>query len=168
MVTPRTKRNAAFTLIELIIVIIIVGILAAIATSRSPGTKINLNSVAQQLASDIRYTQSLAMSRAQSYQLILSATSYQIKTSAGATVNNVVTGQATTQLPTAPQFFAVTIAVPPTNLPNNIISFDSSGTPYTDATTTNTLNSAAVITLTSGSSTSTITIQPQTGRVTIP
>ncbi len=162
------KRNTAFTLIELIIVFAIAAILAAVVVARAPGTKPNLNSVAQQLASDIRYTQSLAMSRAQSYQLILSATSYQIQTSSGTVVTNETTGQNTMPMPTQPNYYAVTITLPPTNLPNNIISFDSSGTPYTDAATTVTLNSAAVITLTSGTNTSTVTIQPQTGRVSVP
>jgi len=164
----RWKRNTAFTLIELIIVFAIVAILAAIVVAKAPGTKPNLNSVAQQLASDIRYTQSLAMSRAQSYQLILSSTSYQIQTSTGTVVPNETTGQTNFPMPTQPSYYAVTISLPPTNLPNNIISFNSSGTPYVDSAATVALSNAAVITLTSGTNTSTVTIQPQTGRVSVP
>lgn len=163
--SPWMKRNAAFTLIELIIVIVIISVLATIAVTRWPGTRINLNSQTQQIASDIRYTQTLAMSRAQDYRLNLTATSYSITTGSGAPVNNPITGNTITNLPTAP---AITITIPPTNLPNNLIAFDSRGTPYTNATTTTALASAAVITLTSGGNTMTITIQPETGRVTVP
>ncbi|HEV2614610.1 MAG TPA: GspH/FimT family pseudopilin [Gammaproteobacteria bacterium] len=157
------KRNAAFTLIELIVVIIIAAILAAIAVSRWPGTEINLNAQAQQLASDIRYTQTLAMSRAQDYRLNLTATTYSITTTGGAAINNPVTGNASVALGSG-----ITITLSPTNLPSNLIAFNSLGVPYTNSGATTTLNSAAVITLTSGANTKTITIQPQTGRVTVP
>lgn len=163
---PWTKRSTAFTLIELIVVVAIISILATIAVTRWPGSRINLNAQAQQLASDIRYTQTLSMSRAQDFQLnFLSSSSYSITANDGTPVNNIITGQTTTVLLATP---ATTITLPPTNLPNNLISFDSSGIPYTDSATTTALNSAAVITLTSGGQTTTITIQPQTGRITIP
>jgi prepilin-type N-terminal cleavage/methylation domain-containing protein len=165
MNSPGMKRNTAFTVIELIVVIVIISILATIAVSRWPGTRINLNAQAQQLASDIRYTQTLSMSRAQDFRLNLTTTNYSITTGGGTAVNNPVTGTATVTLPTAP---AITITISPTNLPNNLIAFDSLGTPYIDTTTTTALSNAAVITLTSGTNTTTITIQPQTGRVTVP
>jgi prepilin-type N-terminal cleavage/methylation domain-containing protein len=165
MHSPGMKRNTAFTLTELIIVIIILGILSTLAVTRWPGTRINLNAQAQQLASDIRYTQTLSMSRGQDYRINLATTNYSITTSAGVAVNNPITGAATIALPTSP---AITITIPPTNLPNSLIAFNSLGVPYTNTTATTTLNSAAVITLTSGTNTTTITIQPQTGRVTVP
>ena len=157
------KRNTAFTLIELIVVILIAAILAAIAVARWPGGRINLNATAQQLASDIRYTQTLAMSRAQDYRLNVTASTYSITTGGGTAVNNPITGSANVALPSG-----TTITISPTNLPNNLIAFDSQGIPYTDSTTAATLGSAAVITLTSNSLTTTVTIQPQTGRVTVP
>jgi prepilin-type N-terminal cleavage/methylation domain-containing protein len=162
MRSPGMKRNTAFTLIELIIVIVIASILASIAVTRWPGTVINLNAQTQQLASDIRYTQNLAMSRATEYTLNVTATTYSITTN-GTAVNNPVTGNATVTLGSG-----ITITLSPTNLPNNLITFNSLGTPYTDTTATTALSNAAVITLTSGSNTKTITIQPQTGRVTVP
>ena len=50
-----------------------------------------------------------------------------------------------------------------TNLPNNLIFFDTDGTPYVNAAGTTALTSTAVIPITSGSSTANIQILPQTG-----
>ena len=163
MTRPGMKRNTAFTLIELIVGVLIIAILSTIAVTRWPGTMINLNSQTQQLASDIRYTQNLAMSRAQDYRLNLTTTTYSITSGGGTAVNNSITGSATVTLGTG-----ITITISPTNLPNNLITFNSLGVPYTDTGATTALSNAAVITLTSGTNTKTITIQPQTGRVTIP
>ena len=162
MNSPGMKRNTAFTLIELIVVILITTILASIAITQWPGARINLNAQAQQLASDIRYTQTLAMSRATEYTLNVTATTYSITTGGGAAVNNPITGSATVTLGTG-----ITITISPTNLPNNLVTFNSLGEPYINTTATTALANAAVITLTSGGITKTITIQPQTGRVTV-
>ncbi len=158
------KNNSAFTLLELIVVIAITAILAAVATSVWPGTKINLNAQAQQLASDIRYTQTLSMSRGANYQInFINATTYNITDTNGIVLNNPVTGATSTSLSSQ-----TNITRPPTNLPNNLISFDSEGAPYIDSNVSTPLNNPAVITLTSGTNSLTITIQPQTGRVSIP
>lgn len=56
---PRIGRG--FTLVELIIVIVILGILSVYAMTRdSDSAELTLPSQAQRLASDLRYTQSLA------------------------------------------------------------------------------------------------------------
>jgi len=163
MIYSRMKRNTAFTIIELIVVMIIMAILATLVVSRWPGTKISLNAQAQQLASDIRYTQTLAMSRGGAYRLNVTASNYSITTLSGTAVNNPITGSATVTLGSG-----ITITISPTNLPNNLITFNTAGVPYVDTTETTALSSAAVITLTSGTNTKTITIQPTTGRVTSP
>lgn len=159
----KKQNNTGFTIIELVIVIVLITILATIAVARWPGTRINLNAVAQQLADDIRYTQTLAMSRAGEYRLNLFSSSYSITTGGGAAVNNPVTGAASVTISSG-----ITITLPPTNLPNSLITFNSLGTPYTDTSGTTALSSAAVITLSSGGNSTTVTIQPQTGRVTVP
>ena len=56
-------HNEGFSLIELIIVIVITGIMAAIAIPKLSNNNIDLYSVARQVKSDIRYTQELAMSK---------------------------------------------------------------------------------------------------------
>ena len=56
-------HNEGFSLIELIIAIVIMGIMAAIAIPKLSNNNIDLYSVARQVKSDIRYTQELAMSK---------------------------------------------------------------------------------------------------------
>ncbi|HHT9117583.1 MAG TPA: pilus assembly FimT family protein [Candidatus Hypogeohydataceae bacterium YC38] len=59
-----TRRCGGFTLLELIMVIIIAGIMAAIAVPKfSKVSAIDVSAVARQVQSDIRYTQELAMSK---------------------------------------------------------------------------------------------------------
>jgi len=50
-------------------------------------------------------------------------------------------------------------------LPNNLITFDSQGTPYTDAAATQLLSANALLTLIAGNKTVVITITPSTGSV---
>lgn len=158
------KNDSAFTLLELIVVIAITAILAAVASNLWPGTRINLNAQAQQLASDIRYTQTISMSRGANYQInFLSSTTYNITDTSGNIVNNPVTGTTITTL-----LSQTSITRPPSNLPNNLISFDSEGAPYIDSSIDTPLSNPAVITLTSGANSTTITIQPETGRITVP
>jgi hypothetical protein len=61
----------------------------------------------------------------------------------------------------------VTVALPPTNLPNNLVAFDGRGIPYIDNVATNVLVAGtATITLSKGGANQSVTITPQTGRVT--
>ena len=158
------KNFAGFTMLELVVVIIIISIIASIAIPRSPGTNINLNAQANQLAGDIRYTQTLAMSRGSRYRInFLSSTSYSFSDTNGNVVNNSITGQPTTTLQPG-----IIMTLPPTNLPNNVLTFDPQGIPYTDSTGTVALSATASIKLTAGSNTLTVSLTPQTGRVTVP
>lgn len=125
-----------------------------------PGSTINIGAQAQQLASDIRYTQSLSMTKNQRYRFtIISTSTYQIMNSSGSPVRNAM-GALTTTLNNGITFGSLT------NLPNNLIAFDGNGNPYTDTGTPGTLlASSASIPLVSGSNTQTLVISPQTGRV---
>jgi prepilin-type N-terminal cleavage/methylation domain-containing protein len=152
-----------FTLIELVMVIVLITILAGTAIVTWPGTKINLNAQAQQLASDIRYAQSLAMTHGQRYRLnFTSTTTYTITTTAGVAVPFPVTGDTSVTLGTG-----ITLTLPPTNLLNNLIAFDGLGIPYTNSTATTALASAATITLSASPNSNTIQINPQTGSVVV-
>jgi prepilin-type N-terminal cleavage/methylation domain-containing protein len=150
-----------FTLIELIMVMVIVGILAAVVAPPLSTQTFNLSAIAAQLAVDIRATQSQSMSQGQRYRINFTSTSYQITDLNGVAVVLPRTGS------------SAAISVAPATLSgynppliNNYVVFDSKGAPYTDNINPGTMLAAnAVITLTSGGTTSTLTIAPQTGRV---
>ena len=157
----RTPHAKGFTLIELIMVMVVVAVLAVVASMRMPGDGINVSAQAEQLASDIRYTQSLAMSRGQRFQINFTASSYQITNDAGVAQVHPSTGQ------TAAVGLGSTVLSgynPP--LTGNILAFSSLGVPYTDATTA--LAALATLTLTSGGEAITVRVAPQTGRVQVP
>src|SRR6266852_3769351 len=77
---PRLRgpaRERGFTLRELIIVMVIVGIISAIALTRTGNDPVMLATQVDQLAGDIRYVQALAMTQGQRYIISFpSGTSY--------------------------------------------------------------------------------------------
>ncbi len=152
-----------FTLLELILVIVVISIMAVeVLPIMSTSTTISLLAQAKQLASDIRYTQTLAMTKGQRYYLIKqSSTTYQILSSAGTAVP-LVMGNTTVTLNSRITFGTLT------NLPNSLIEFDGRGTPYvTSASPGTALASTATIPLVSGGNTHTVSITPQTGEVSV-
>lgn len=62
-----------FTLLEMLLVTIVVGILGIYLASIWPSGSLSLDSQTEQLARDIRYTQALAMGRGASYRINLDA-----------------------------------------------------------------------------------------------
>lgn len=65
------KYSKGFTIIELVMVIVIVGILAALAVPRFESFyAIKLNGAVKKVVSDIRYVQQLAISRHETYKII--------------------------------------------------------------------------------------------------
>jgi len=167
---PRLRgpaRERGFTLRELIIVMVIVGIISAIALTRTGNDPVLLSTQVDQLAGDIRYVQALAMTQGQRYRINLSATGYTLTLAdaGGTLVPHPVSGS------TAQTNWnsGVTVALPPTNLPNSLVAFDGRGIPYTDnvATTPLAVPNTATITLSKGSaSPQSVTVTPLTGRVT--
>jgi prepilin-type N-terminal cleavage/methylation domain-containing protein len=157
---PYFKSMLGFTLIELVLVIMVIGVLAVRISLNISNASINVGAQAQQLASDIRYTQSLSLASGQRYYLIKqSSTTYQIKKADGSAIP-MAGGSTTVTLNTGITFGTLT------NLPNNLIVFNGAGTPYTDTTLPGTtLSASATIPLTGGGQTVTITIYPITGRV---
>src|SRR2546426_8401374 len=155
-----------FTLRELLIVMVIVGIISAIALTRTGNDPVMLSTQIDQLAGDIRYVQALAMTQGQRYRINLTATGYTLTLAdaGGTLVPHPVTGS------TAQTNWnsGVTVTLPPTNLPNSLVAFDGRGIPYTDNVATIALAAAttATITLSKGGANQSVTITPQTGRVT--
>jgi prepilin-type N-terminal cleavage/methylation domain-containing protein len=155
----RIRIQQGFTLIELIMVIIITSVLGVYVFSSLPVPSINLVTAATQLSDDIRYTQSLSMTKNQHYRLVkLSTTTYQILNGAG---TPILLAQSTTATLANGVTFGTWA-----NLTNNLIAFNGRGIPYVDAAATTTpLASTATINLAATGGTITVLISPQTGRV---
>ena len=163
VVMTQTRTQAqGFTLIELIMVMVVLGVVATVTAMRMPGAGLNVSAQAEQLASDIRYTQSLAMGRGQSFRINFTAGTYQITDIGGVAQVHPGTGQ------TAAISLGTTV-LSGYNPPyiNSYLAFDSLGVPYTDLTTT-TQTSLAILTLTGGGEAYTLRVVPQTGRVQVP
>jgi prepilin-type N-terminal cleavage/methylation domain-containing protein len=164
--TPGAALQRGFTLQEMLIVIVLVGIISAIALPRMGNDPVLLSTQVDQLAGDIRYVQALAMTQAQRYRINLTATGYTftLADAGGTAVIHPLTGSA------APINWnsGTAIALPPTNLPNNLVAFDGRGVPYTDNLATTALAATATIVLSRGPANQQITISPETGKVTPP
>jgi type II secretory pathway pseudopilin PulG len=156
-------KHLGFTTLELVVVLLIVGILAASLLPRSTERRISIGAQADQLASDIRYVQSMSMTQGQRYYISLTATTYAFVAVSGAVAQSHPATGSTTPISLAS---GVTMTIPPTNLPNSLIAFDGRGIPYTDSAATTLLAANAVITLTGAGGSNTVTVYPQTGEVT--
>ncbi|MBF0136340.1 MAG: type II secretion system protein [Magnetococcales bacterium] len=133
------RAECGFTLIELIMVIVMIGILAVYAAAKSPGNIMELRSKSDQLAMDIRQTQALAMSNTGSgdYTILRTATdTYEIRDPLGTTLSTATLSGVT--------------------LSNFTVTFGGRGEPTTGTTT---------ITLTMGTSTATVEVVATTGLV---
>jgi prepilin-type N-terminal cleavage/methylation domain-containing protein len=164
-------RSRGFTLIELIVVMLVMGLLAAVFIPRSANDAIILSTQAEQFAADIRYVQSLAMTQGWSgvspaarrpYSLDFTATAYSMVD--GYSV--VAPHPSGTPSPMA-LAAGVRVSLPAAGLPNNLVAFNGLGQPYTDFSAVNTpLAATATITLVgSGGATRAVQIFPETGMV---
>lgn len=161
-IKPTSLNQRGFTLIELAIVIIVIAIIGVVSFMKWTGTDINVGGQAKQLASDISYTQSLAMTKGVRYYLIITGTNtYQIRNASGS-AQTLAMGNTTVTLNTGITFGSLT------NLPNSLIAFDGKGAPYTTASSPGTtLSGTATIPLITSSSTRTVSIAPTTGYVSV-
>jgi prepilin-type N-terminal cleavage/methylation domain-containing protein len=155
----RMSHSAGFTLVELVIVLVLLGILAIAIIPRDPGRTLDVRAQADELASDIRYAQSLSMTRGQRFCVSLITGGYSLTTAASNCVTTVEHPAGMTQ-----PVLIQNATLGWTNLPNNYVVFDGKGIPYTN-TTTALLTSNAVITFSGASNT--VTISPTTGRVAV-
>jgi prepilin-type N-terminal cleavage/methylation domain-containing protein len=154
----RLTKNIGFSLTELIAVMLVLSILAFFTYFKWSSIPFGLNSQAELLAGDIRYTQSLSMTRGQRYNLSIntSGKSYTIANASGTIVKN----SRNTNVTPLDQGVSFGVLQGITNK----ITFDTKGVPYADSSTTP-LTSEVTIPLTVNGQTISVKLQPETGRV---
>jgi len=108
---PSPVRERGFTLVELVAVIVIVGILAAVVLSRFPGVSpFSSRAARDQVVSGLRYAQQQAMSRNRPARFVFGAGRYrvQFRDSGGAWTDVPVPGSGASrwQLPGGVRFAA--------------------------------------------------------------
>lgn len=125
-----------FTLIELVIIIVILGILAGVAIPKIDLTNLRINLAAEKVQSDIRYTQRLAMDIQKRTDIVFSTTNdnytVYIEDSPGtwvAATDPRTRDNFTVQL-NQDEFAVVDITAVFFNAANRALLFDKFGTPY--------------------------------------
>ena len=167
------KRNG-FTIIELVIVILLIGIIAAIAAPRLGNiSSTKAGAFIDKLRADIRYAQNLAMTRNLRSRVSFGITGYSIKTSATSTCSafplaaDPATGQTfTVDLTAAPYSGSgITLTLPAMTC----LEYNSIGKPYDCTGLGNvcaTISSGMTVTVNSSSGVAgSVTISSQTGAV---
>jgi MSHA pilin protein MshC len=162
--------NRGFTLVELIVLMLVLGIISVIALPRLSQNTVELSGQAEQVASDIRRAQSMSMTRAAAlgaqgrYCIFFTTTGYQYRSNGNSyaapctvAVAHPATGSA------AAVVLGGSTAVSTANLTGGYVEFDSKGQPTSFAAPA----SNATITLTATGGPRTVVISPVTGKVSV-
>ncbi len=168
MTVNRQNNCSAFTLLEVIIVLMIIGIISAIAIPLyTSAASVQLKTAANMVASDLEYAKNLSMSTGRTYSVVFNTTteSYRINDANGQVISNPVHIGANYIVS-----FATDSRLNKVNIENAIfgaagtVKFDYLGTPLDIAG--NPLNSGSVR-LSAGGDILTVRIEPVTGYVSI-
>jgi len=163
MVRSDRTREGGFTLIEVVLVVILMGIIAAVAIPRFP-TFPKTGAVATKLTRDIRYAKELA-DRVQTMcgVYFIDSSSYRVfqdDDTSNATISPV-SGKAMV-VDLSGQFPGVTISQ---SFTNATLKFDSLGTPRDGHPADTPLVGASNITVSGTGGNRTVTVEPNTGKV---
>lgn len=151
-----------FTLIELVIVIVVVGIITIAVVSADWTSGPSLNATVNQIASRIRYAQNLANTRDTPYRLTFGSNNLSLTSSDGVTAVNF------------PSSTSNTLALPSgytwvvSGLTNSYLIFNRDGYPYIDSAIATQLTANATIAVSLDGNTQTVTISSLTGMVQTP
>ncbi len=147
-------KTRGFSLVELIIVILLLGVLGIFFSIIWSDTSVGLDAQTSLFASDLRYAQNLSITQHQRFRLtIISSNQYKFQNGSGVDVI----------IPNRSNPIELEEDITFSSLPTNKIIFDSKGRPY-DANS-NPLITATIFQLTADGDTSNVTIYPETGRI---
>ena len=162
------NKEAGFTLVELVLVIVVIGILAVFAVPRLVDTTATkAGAAARKLQSDIAYAQELAMTRNARYRVYVNAApgpspGYAVTDSAGTVVPDPAGGNLSVTLNSG-SYAGITISG---GFSGSFIEFNTLGVPYDSG---GALGAASTLTVNANATPErTVTIQPQTGKVSSP
>ena len=145
------NKEYGFTLLEMVLIIVVMGILYVAEFNYFPVSSVNLKTQTLRLVDDIRYTQSLSMSKYVVYNCTIVSNSY-------------IIGNSTSQVANTGLAPGITATIISPNYPGcNSISFNTKGIPYSCG---NIATQNVTITLTNEEEESnSVTVVPMTGLV---
>lgn len=174
--TRPSGRAAGFTLIEIIVVVVILGIAALIAVPMmSSAADVQVRGAANRLAADLEYAKNMAVTHQRPFTVVFDedAESYVVQDNAGVPLPNPVnpSRNISVSFPAERGLDRVVIdkaEFVSSSSTESAVTFDYLGTPYAGLDTSNTLNSGTItLADTSGGFSLTVQVEPMTGYVTI-
>ncbi len=165
------RMAGGFTFIELVVVMIVLGIAALLAVPMfSSAADSQLQAAANTIAADLEYVKNLAITRQMNLTVVFDSAneSYLVQeTATGTTIAHPTKAGSTFTVNFAPDHR--TNQVDFTALFDGVssITFDYLGTPYSGTGTASAM-AAGQISLTAGTFSTTVTVEPVTGYVSIP
>ncbi len=150
-------KNSGFTLVELVIVLVLLVIVLVVTVVKWPSKSIELEALAYQVASDVRYTQTLSMSHNERYRINFASNNYNI-----ADNNNVAVKHPAAKSTLILLGNGITFNNPPTP---NCIAFNGKGAPCDCSS--GALLSNEIVQLAAGSATRNIIVTETTGYVSV-
>lgn len=150
-------NDKGFTLVELVIVLVLLVIILVVTVVKWPSKSIELDALANQVASNVRYTQALSMSHNERYRIYFASDNYSIADNNGIAIKHPAAQSALISLHNG-----IVFNHPPTP---SCIAFNGKGAPC-DCNDGSLLNNE-IVQLAAGSATKNVLITETTGYVSI-